>query len=63
MMTKPYTKSLQDELDWKLLDQLHGVVAQISSFCFETKKLCVTTEFIVLTLAPAATQTPPVVAT
>ena len=32
------------------MDQLHGVVAQISSFCFETKKLCVTTEFIVLTL-------------
>lgn len=47
---KPYTKCLQDELDWKLLDQLYGVVAQISSFCFETKKLCVTTEFIVLTL-------------
>src|SRR5262245_36777611 len=50
MEPKPYTKSLQDELDWKLLDQLHGVVAQISSFCFETKKFCVTTLFVVLTL-------------
>jgi hypothetical protein len=50
MDPKPYTKTLQDELDWKLLDQLYGVVAQISSFCFETKKFCVTTEFIVLTL-------------
>lgn len=47
---KPYTKSLQDELDWKLLDQLHGVVAQISSFCFEIKKFCVTTLFVVMTL-------------
>ena len=50
MEPKPYTKTLQDELDWKLLDQLYGVVAQISSFCFETKKFCVTTEFVVLTL-------------
>lgn len=48
MNEKPYTKSLQDELDWKLLDQLHSVVAQISGFCFETKKFCVTTEFVVL---------------
>lgn len=50
MKPKPYTKSLQDELDWKLLDQLHEVVAQISSFCFETKKFCVTTLFVALTL-------------
>lgn len=49
-MIKPYTKTLQDELDWKLLDQLNGAVAQISSFCFEIKKFCVTTLFIVLTL-------------
>src|SRR5258708_29521344 len=47
---QPYEKTLEDELDWKLLDQLYGVVSQISSFCFETKKLCVTTEFVVLTL-------------
>jgi hypothetical protein len=45
---KPYTKSLNDELDWKLLDQLHGAVSQISSFCFEIKKFCVTTLFVVL---------------
>ncbi|ULH03209.1 hypothetical protein MF133_01890 [Aeromonas caviae] len=50
MEAKPYTKTLQDELDWKLLDQLSGVVSQISSFCFETKKFCVTTLFVVLTL-------------
>jgi hypothetical protein len=48
--TKPYIKSLEDELDWKLLDQLHGAVSQISGFCFEIKKFCVTTAFIVLTL-------------
>lgn len=29
---------------------MYGVVAQISSFCFETKKFCVTTEFVVLAL-------------
>lgn len=23
----PYTKTLEDELDWKLLDQLHGAVS------------------------------------
>ena len=43
-----YEKTLEDELDWKLLDQLHHVVSQISGFCFETKKFCVTTEFVVL---------------
>jgi hypothetical protein len=48
--SETYNKSFEDELDWKLFDQLHGVVTQISSFCFETKKLCVATEFIVLTL-------------
>lgn len=46
---KAYIKSLSDELDWKLLDQLHGAVSQISSFCFEVKKFCVTTLFIALT--------------
>jgi len=46
---KPYTKSLQDELNWKLLDQLHAAVVQISSFCFEIKKFCITTLFVVLT--------------
>ena len=45
---KPYTRTLEDELDWKLLDQLYGVVAQMSNFCFEIKKFCVTTEFVVL---------------
>ncbi len=48
--SKPYTKTLADELDWKLLDQLHSAVSQISGFCFEIKKFCVTTTFIVLTL-------------
>jgi hypothetical protein len=47
---KPYIRTFEDELDWKLFDQLHTVVSQISSFCFETKKFCVTTEFVVMTL-------------
>lgn len=46
----PYIKTLEDELDWKLIDQLHNIVSQISSFCFETKKFCVTTEFVALPL-------------
>jgi len=50
IVPKPYVKTLEDELDWKLLDQLHSVVSQISSFCFEIKKYCVTTEFVVLSL-------------
>ena len=47
---KPYTRSLDDELDWKRLDQLYGVVTQLSGVCFETKKFCVTTEFVILAL-------------
>ncbi|KQW87074.1 hypothetical protein ASC94_26990 [Massilia sp. Root418] len=47
---RPYTRSLDDELDWKRLDQLYGVVTQLSGFCFETKKFCVTTEFVILAL-------------
>jgi hypothetical protein len=50
MNPQPYVKTLEDELDWKLLDQLYGVVSQISGFCFEIKKICVTTEFVVMTL-------------
>lgn len=51
MKTKePYKKCLQDEVDWKEIDQLHGAVGQISNFCFETKKSCVTVEFVVLGL-------------
>lgn len=45
-----YTKTFEDELDWKLFDQLHGAVSQVSGFCFEIKKFCVTTAFVVLTL-------------
>ncbi|MBF0144923.1 MAG: hypothetical protein HQL84_00210 [Magnetococcales bacterium] len=40
---KKYEKSLEDELDWKLLDQLYGAVVQIGGFCYDVKKLCVTT--------------------
>lgn len=47
---RPYRRSLEDELDWKRVDQLYGVVTQLSGFCFETKKFCVTTEFLILAL-------------
>lgn len=48
--SKNYTKSLEDEIDWKIIDQLHGVVSQISGYCFDIKKFCVTTLFVVMTL-------------
>lgn len=50
MESKPYEKTLDDELDWSELDQLHDVVSQISNFCFETKKFCITTELLALAL-------------
>ncbi|MDD2776946.1 MAG: hypothetical protein PHU06_13400 [Gallionella sp.] len=46
---KPYVKTIDDELDWKTLDQLHNATLQISGFCYEYKKFCITTEFVVLT--------------
>ena len=42
-----YEKTFEDELDWSLLDQLHQVVLQISTFCFRTKQVCVTIEVAV----------------
>jgi hypothetical protein len=56
LTAKPYTRTLQDELDWKLVDQLYGVVSQISGFCFDIKKFCVTTEFVVLTFVAKFTK-------
>lgn len=46
--SKPYIRSLREELEWKLIDQLHSAVSQFSGFCFEIKKFCVTTLFVVL---------------
>jgi len=48
MNSQAYKKSLSDEIDFKVLDQLHSAVTQFSSFCFEIKKFCITTIFIVL---------------
>ena len=38
---------LSYELDWQLLDQLHSVVLQISTFCFRTKQICLTVDVAV----------------
>jgi hypothetical protein len=48
-MTK-YTKTLDDELDWSLLEQLHKVVLQISTFTFHTKQVCLTVDIGVMGL-------------
>lgn len=37
-----YEKTIEDDLDWSLLNQLHSVVLQMSSFCFRTKQICLT---------------------
>jgi len=55
-VAKEYAKTLDDELDWKLMDQLHGAVSQFSSFCFEIKKFCVTTVFVLLSLIVSLTK-------
>lgn len=47
---EPYAKSFDDELDWTLLDQLHKVVLQISTFCFRTKQVCLTVVIAVIGL-------------
>lgn len=43
-------RSLDDELDWKLLEQLHKVVLQLSDTCFKIKQICVTAQIAVATL-------------
>lgn len=41
-------KQLENQLDLKLIDQLHSVVLQISNFCFEVKKFCISILFTVI---------------
>ena len=37
-----YIRTVEDELDWSLLNQVHAVVLQIGTFCFRTKQVCLT---------------------
>ncbi|MGK0180042.1 MAG: hypothetical protein ACI8PD_001844, partial [Nitrospinales bacterium] len=43
-----YKKTFEYELDWNLLNQLHNVVLQISTFCFRTKQVCLTVDIAVM---------------
>jgi len=43
-----YKRTVEDELDWSLLNQLHSVVLQIGTFCFRTKQVCLTVLIAVL---------------
>lgn len=43
-----YKRTLEDELDWSLLNQLHNVVLQTSTFCFRTKQICLTVDVAVV---------------
>ena len=40
-LTDDINKNLQDEIDWKTIDQIHEATLRISNECFEYKKLCV----------------------
>ena len=42
-------KPVKIELNLKQIDQLHNATLQFSNFCFEIKKTCIATIFIVLT--------------
>lgn len=42
-------KPINIELNLKQIDQLHNATLQFSNFCFEIKKTCIATIFIVLT--------------
>lgn len=48
--TAKYERSLEDELDWSLLAQLHRATLQTGTFCFRTKQICVTVEIAVVGL-------------
>jgi len=37
-----YSRTVEDDLDWSLLNQFHAVVLQIGTFCFRTKQICLT---------------------
>lgn len=50
MTTQEYKRTLEDEMDWSLIDQLHKAVLQISSFCFRTKQICLTVTVAVIAL-------------
>lgn len=50
-----YDRTVEDELDWSLLNQLHAVVLQIGSFCFRTKQVCLTVLIAVLGILRAVT--------
>jgi hypothetical protein len=43
-----YKRTVEDDLDWSLLNQLHSVVLQIGTFCFRTKQVCLTVLIAVL---------------
>ena len=34
-------QAVADEIDWKIVDQLHDATSRISNDCFEYKKLCI----------------------
>ena len=50
-----YSRTVEDELDWSLLSQLHAVVLQIGTFCFRTKQVCLTVLVGVVGLITALT--------
>jgi hypothetical protein len=52
---KEYIRTVDDELDWSLLNQLHAAVLQMGTFCFRTKQVCLTVLVGVVGLITALT--------
>ena len=50
-----YIRTVEDELDWSLLNQLHAAVLQMGTFCFRTKQVCLTVLVGVVGLITALT--------
>jgi hypothetical protein len=50
-----YVRTVDDELDWSVLNQLHAVVIQMGAFCFRTKQICLTVLVGVIALITALT--------
>lgn len=50
-----YIRTVEDELDWSLLNQLHSAVLQMGTFCFRTKQVCLTVLVGVVGLITALT--------
>lgn len=55
MPQEDFNRNLKKEILFKSIDQLHHAVSQRSNFCFEIKKFCISTLFVVLAFVTTLT--------